>query len=75
MVGDYEDALDNYIFSVQLYEGVVGKRHPSYASALSNLGVCFKDAAEKSPDVDKTTYIKRAEEALSDSFEIRKKIS
>ena len=38
MVGQLDNAIDTYVHSLEVYEGVVGEKHPSFATTLGNLG-------------------------------------
>jgi tetratricopeptide (TPR) repeat protein len=43
LIGEQEKARDTYTEAIHVYLDVTGKQHESYAAALSNLGVLYKE--------------------------------
>ena len=75
MLGENEVALEHYTKALHIYQDVVGKEHTSYASTLSNMGILYRTMAEKASGMDRLQLLERAEEALRDSLDTKRKIS
>jgi tetratricopeptide (TPR) repeat protein len=75
MKGEFEDANILYTDSLQLYEKLGGKSSQSYATALMNLGICYKLQAVSSKGMEKMQLLERAEEALLDARMVKKELN
>lgn len=74
MSGNLPEALDNYLFSLEIYFELLGKKHLNYAVALSNAGMLYKEIAETATGLDKLNAMERGEEALVDALAIRQEL-
>lgn len=85
MLGQLEEAMEQYTKALHVYEDIAGKRSTSYAAALCNLGVLYKDMAERGATgsrsgsgsgtrtsaMEREQLLQRADEALQDALSIR----
>lgn len=72
MLGNLPIATEKYTRALMIYDKVSGKRHPSYASTLSNLGILYREQAMATANtLDKEQLLARAEEALGDSLQLK----
>lgn len=74
MSGNLQEALDNYLFSLEIYFELLGRKHLNYAVALTNAGMLYKEIAEKGTGLDKVNALERGEEALQDALAIRQEL-
>ena len=74
MSGNLQEALDNYLFSLEIYFELLGKKHLNYAAALTNTGMLYKEIAESTSGLDKVNAMERGEEALLDALSIRQEL-
>ncbi len=74
MLGEYDSALTRYTDALHVYEDVQGKKSASYASTLSNMGSLYRLKASEATGMMKHQYLMRADEALSDSLDLRREI-
>jgi len=72
MMGHYEESVASYTEAVQLYKEVAGSEHPSYRTALSNLGLAYKSQADASKGVERLSLLERSTEALGDVLDLQK---
>lgn len=72
MMGELKKAIDKYTKALQLYEDLVGSKHESYCSVLSNLGITYKLLAQEvSSDKERNDYLRHAETATVDAYALR----
>jgi hypothetical protein len=71
---DFERAVEVYTEALQVYDNVVGRRHPSYMVTLSNLGAAYIAFAGTKTGMEKLQLMERASEALHDAHEYHKDV-
>mmetsp|Transcript_26432 Transcript_26432/g.79270 ORF Transcript_26432/g.79270 Transcript_26432/m.79270 type:complete len:325 (+) Transcript_26432:208-1182(+) len=65
--GDFEKAAELFARASQLYGSCGMTNHASSATALHNLGACYKDQAMTARGLDRAALLDRASEALDES--------
>lgn len=73
MLGHHEAAMEQYINALQVYKAVNNNNtlSISYASTLYNIGILYKQMAETSKGMERSQYVDRAEEAITDAHKLR----
>lgn len=72
--GDLDGAVELYREVVDVYEKALGTaEHPSVATAMQNLGVALKEAADEATGMDKVATANEARGWLERALELRKK--
>jgi len=74
--GNFEEAARSLAKAVQVYEESGLKAHPSTATALHNMGVCYKEQAQHrdTPALGRTELLETAAECLNESLTRRREL-
>jgi len=71
-LGRFDDAVDGYLMAVNTYRSAAGEKHPQYAAALTNLGLCFQAAAlHRKGSLERGPLLERAVETLAEAARVK----
>lgn len=73
--GDFDQAARNLAKATQEYEACGLANHPSTATALHNLGVCYKENAQQSKALSRDPLLESAASCLREALERRNALS